>query len=244
MNFLYHFLSALVVLLLITNTNAKTQILGSSGGNKLTMTYLVPQPGEDLRVEFKLTLEKVLALGQAAGAICVRTGDASYTPSEGDDMFGINFICAFADGCTQSTYTNIAFYGSTVGPSMNGSVIWQVSVFDMAAHNIGSEFIGSDTELSTRYSLEGDAIDWSNIPKESETSYLKCYAKFDVDQNEVTLNKARTLDSDWNTTETSFIVTASDYTCEEGISCGKTSGSFTMIAPIALLCVLQFLSLF
>lgn len=213
-------LSVLLALTLVTFTNAKTLTLASQGNDTVELTYLFPQMGEDLRVEFALTTDDGLRFNESVGVFCVITQSAAYTPKVDDGMFGVNFICKKENNCTQSNSADISFYGSTVGNVGSGNVSWQYGSFNMAQNAIGNDatVYVNKTVFSNRYALDEQQAEWSNVPSPNGISYLKCLSKFSATPDEVALNAYQELDSSWDTKDQSVIVAPSEYTCEDGLS--------------------------
>lgn len=89
-----------MVLMLIAGCLADTITLLEQGTQKLTVSYLVAQESEKIRLQFEAKLDAVLQSDKAVTVYCMKALDSTFAIKDGVETpaFGFSFICAKAGG--------------------------------------------------------------------------------------------------------------------------------------------------
>ncbi|CAI2379049.1 unnamed protein product [Moneuplotes crassus] len=206
----------------------KTVNLVTSGTQTLNLIYQEPQSGEELRVQVQVNLDSVLGNGNVATAICANTGTTTFSLSDGAtvEAFAFMFSCAVSGGCTDSQGVGVTFFGSTTQFS-SSNWNWKVNTrVDISPVNVGTE-AGDGTTITSTFRLPSNYADWSNVPRQDVTAYLKCFGIFNVATASGNINADQTVTS-WGAQSTTVTVTASDL---DGSSSGTSGalGQFSLI---------------
>lgn len=203
-----------IIALLSTMTMGSRFELYSGNDKTVHMTYLIPgsKTNETMRVKFGENLPSPMGFGQSDTTICIRTQDSTYTPQVGDNAFGINHVCFWEGGCTDGDEMGSYLWNNTI-TSVN-PVRWDAGGVDLSPLSIGSGFGQSGTNFDERFSFNESMAEASNIPREDELAYLRCYTKFD---GNVRLNGTYTL-TDWDQNTVQVQYEEKDYTCEYNLT--------------------------
>jgi hypothetical protein len=181
------------------------------------MNYVSPdlQANEAVRIRFDLTLSELLGYNKVATVICIQTENSSYTMNDGDtkSAFGVSFECTISGGCSNSLHLGASFYGATATYS-GSAYTWINSNLDLSTSNKGNE-AGDGLTVKTTYGMDASWADWANIPLENVSSYLKCFASYNVDPSTASLNTQRDI-TNWVNSNESFLITTSEVNCLNG----------------------------
>ena len=225
-------LCAIVIMAAVINiASAETIVLGEKGNESITMTYIVTQEDEAMRVRFRMKKDKKLEFNRSAVAVCFQT-DENNELQTGAKGFGLNYSCTVEDGCKYGSDLVYAFFASEL--KSTDPPTWAATSTDMSAANRGSVNPGSGIDFTTRYGLTEEQVEQSHLPKLGEQSFLKCFTAYDVSYDDVRIwTEIELTDDIFNEEEKSFTVNEGELSEEL-----EYSGAIQQVLPIGILSML------
>ena len=185
----------LVLLTILASIHWVTINLNTDGSQRFDITYFTPELDETLRVGFTANLDNALTNDRVASLICMRADDATFTIADGTSAngFGVQFSCD-STTCSDTSSPDAALHGGFVSYSSN--VYTWTPITDISSTHI--ENTGSPIALTGTFGLRADSELLSNIPVLNSQAFLRCWAQYNVDTSDASVDGNPSDVSAWN----------------------------------------------